>query len=458
MRMRNIRKKLISIVCIGIYIINLVSGPQVVEAAEYWPEGPEVSSQAAIVMEESTGTILYEKNMHDQHYPASITKILTALIAIENCPLNDVVTFSKEAVYKTEGSGIARDVGEEMTMEQCLYGMMLESANECAYAIAEHVGGTVDHFVEMMNEKAKELGCTESHFHNPHGLPDPEHVTSAHDMALIAQAAFSNETFRIICGSKTYTIPVTNKHPNAETYLVNHHKMLNPRETAEFLYEYCLGGKTGYTTMANATLVTYAEKDGMTLVCVTMDALGNNNYVDTRTLFDYCFDNFQVCNVAEETAQLETDMNKKNGILNNVSPFAKIDPNAVIVLPKASEFSEVTSKISYDKKDKNTIATLEYTFAKHNVGKVELLASDSKMQGFKFAKGSGIIEEEVDQNTGKIKNVKEINIGIFIKIIIGILIVLVGAVIIIKATGNTNTVRRKMRRNQPKTKIFKDRK
>ena len=159
--------------CLILTIISTVClGKVDVKAADYWPDAPETLSPSVILMEESTGTILYEKNMDEAHYPASITKIMTTLLALENGNLSDMVTFSDDAINNTEGSGIARDYGEQMTLEQCLYGVMLESANECAYAVAEHVGGTVENFVDMMNAKAKELGCTNTHFANPHGLQD----------------------------------------------------------------------------------------------------------------------------------------------------------------------------------------------------------------------------------------------------------------------------------------------
>ena len=263
---KRIKKKLVG--CIGAIAVTVcrfslnTQGSQL----QYWPQGPEVQSSAAIVMELSTGLILYEKNIHDVHYPASITKILTTLLAVENSTMDEVVTFSKDSVFNTEGSGIARDVGEEMTMEQCLYAVMLASANECAYAVAEHVAGDIQSFVDMMNERCAALGCKNTHFNNCNGLPDEQHYTSVYDMALIAREAYSNETFRIICGTKTYTIPFTNKHEDEETFLQNHHQMLYPYRTREHLYDYCLGGKTGYTLAANSTLVTYAEKDGMTLV------------------------------------------------------------------------------------------------------------------------------------------------------------------------------------------------
>ena len=151
-----------------------------------WPSGPSIVAESGIVMEVSTGTILYSKNMHAQYYPASITKIMTALLAMENCELDEQVTVPHEAVYmEDKGSHIALDEGEVLSVEDCLYGMMLASANDAAYALAIHIGGTIEKFAEMMNERARELGCEDSNFVNPHGLPDERHVSSAYDLSLI---------------------------------------------------------------------------------------------------------------------------------------------------------------------------------------------------------------------------------------------------------------------------------
>ena len=198
------------------------------KAEIYWPSGPGVQAEAAVVMEASTGTVLYEKNPHEQLYPASITKIMTTLLALEHCGLEEEVTFSYESVHNIDRNSthIFRDVGEIMTMEQCLYAVMLGSANDCAYAVAEHAGKGYENFIAMMNDKAASLGCVDTHFNNPHGLTEEEHYTSAYDMALISREALKNDTFRAITGTKRYTIPFTNKHPNEETPLVNHHKML----------------------------------------------------------------------------------------------------------------------------------------------------------------------------------------------------------------------------------------
>ena len=391
--------------CLILTIISAVClGKVDVKAADYWPDAPETLSPSVILMEESTGTILYEKNMDEAHYPASITKIMTTLLALENGNLSDMVTFSDDAINNTEGSGIARDYGEQMTLEQCLYGVMLESANECAYAVAEHVGGTVENFVDMMNAKAKELGCTNTHFANPHGLQDENHYTTAHDMALIAQAAYQNETFRIIIGTKMYTIPPTNKHAE-ETVLRNHHDMLCTYHNAnrKYLYPYCVGGKTGYTATANSTLVTYAEKDGMTLICVVMNTQSPNQFIDTVNLFDYAFDNFQVLNVAENDTNYSAETTVDNGNLNNIAPFVELDKDAVIVLPKTAEFSDTSSSVEYNDSDPEIAGSITYTYAGRNVGKADIKTTGVVVEGYAFDNESTEEEEQEAVSTVQLK-------------------------------------------------------
>lgn len=391
--------------CLILTIISAVClGKVDVKAADYWPDAPETLSPSVILMEESTGTILYEKNSDEAHYPASITKIMTTLLALENGNLSDMVTFSDDAINNTEGSGIARDYGEQMTLEQCLYGVMLESANECAYAVAEHVGGTVENFVDMMNAKAKELGCTNTHFANPHGLQDENHYTTAHDMALIAQAAYQNETFRIIIGTKMYTIPPTNKHAE-ETVLRNHHDMLCTYHNAnrKYLYPYCVGGKTGYTATANSTLVTYAEKDGMTLICVVMNTQSPNQFIDTVNLFDYAFDNFQVLNVAENDTDYSAETTVDNGNLNNIAPFVELDKDAVIVLPKTAEFSDTSSSVEYNDSDPEIAGSITYTYAGRNVGKADIKTTGVVVEGYAFDNESTEEEEQEAVSTVQVK-------------------------------------------------------
>jgi D-alanyl-D-alanine carboxypeptidase len=381
-------KKIIAKALAFLFIINTIFVLNVTEAraADYWPSGVDVVAESAIVMEQETGTILYEKNMDAVHFPASITKIMTALIVLENCELDETVKFSAEAVYGTElgSSSIARDVNEQMTVEQTLYGMMLESANECAYALGEHVAGDIPSFVNMMNDKAKELGCTNTHFNNTNGLPDDEHYTSAHDMALIARAAFAIPKFAEIVGTKNYTIPPTNKHADP-TPLNNHHQMLHYYKSNKYIYEYCLGGKTGYTAVAGATLVTYAKKDGMTLICVVMKDTTTDQYLDTTNLFEYCFDNFSAYKVSD-FASISEDNIDVTGILSENSELIKVDEKGRIVIPKAASVLDVVSSVvPYSTKDDpSVIGQLIYIYADRNVGSANLKFTSAATGSYPF--------------------------------------------------------------------------
>ena len=258
-----------------------------------WPQGPQIEAEAAVVMDADTGAFLYSKNMDRKEYPASITKIMTALVAIENADLNCKIKFSENAVYNLEeGSSHAGiQVGEILSMRRALYGLMLESANDVANGIAEKVGGSISGFADMMNAKAAELGCVNTHFTNPHGLQDENHYTCARDMALITQAALKHPTFRKIAGTTTYTCPKTNKVAD-ERYWYNHNQMI--QKDAQYYYEGCFGGKTGFTSDALNTLVSYAERDGRTLICVELHVNGKDKaYSESHAMLDYAFENFQ---------------------------------------------------------------------------------------------------------------------------------------------------------------------
>ncbi len=386
----NIQKKLCGIMAGFLCIILCGTFP--VQAQGYWPAGPNVEAVSAVVMEASTGAILYEKNPHEQLYPASITKIMTTLLALENSDLQEEVTFSYESVHNIDRNSthISRDTGEIMTMEQCLYAVMLGSANECAYAVAEHTGKGYDNFVAMMNEKAASLGCTDTHFNNPHGLTDPEHYTSAYDMALISQAALENETFRLITGSKRYTIPRTNKHPNEETPLVNHHKMLTSYQgEQQYLYKDCIGGKTGYTDLARNTLVTFAERDGMTLICVVMKDSVAGQYTDSKALMDYCFSNFSMWNVSEHESAYMVKGTANGEIFGTEGSFVELDEEDQIVLPKNALFTDASYKAVTAKGEEQVVAALQYTYDGHVVGKARLKLVAPEVEPYAFEKTSG---------------------------------------------------------------------
>lgn len=385
-RVKNKKRALCALLCffimIGCAAWGFFSGGTSVSAAEYWPEGPEIESPSVVLMELNTGTVLYEKEGGQKNYPASITKILTTLIALENSNMDEIVEFSRDAIDKTEGSGIARDYGEQMTMEQCLYAVMLASANECAYAVAEHVAGSVDEFVKMMNERAKKIGCLNTHFSNPHGLFDENHYTTAYDMALIAREAYKNETFRIITGTARYTIPPTNKH-DEPTDLQNHNELLYPWQR-NCQYEYCTGGKTGYTDVARSTLVEFAEKDGMGLVCVIMHTESPSHWTDSRALLDFGFESFQIYNIADNEATFKDMDISETGVLNNNKSFVRLDPDACVVLPATIIFTDAAVTLSYERVSKNVVGTLKYTYAGREIGEADIEKTDSKVQGFKF--------------------------------------------------------------------------
>lgn len=364
--------------------------PQTTYAKEYWPKGPSVEAKSAIVMEVNTGTILYEKKSHTKRFPASITKIMTTLLAIEICDMDEKVTFSEDAVFKNEGntSHISRNLGEKLTVEQCIYAVMLESANECAYALGEHIGeklgGDYRTFIDLMNKRAKELGCVNTHFNNCNGLPDENHYVCAYDMALISAEAYKNETFRTVCGSTSYTIPKTNKCKEPY-YCHNHHKMIYPWQGDDSqLYDYCTGGKTGYTDVARNTLVSFAEKDGITLVCVVMKDEKPYHYTDTRKLFEYCFDNFKALNILENESSLTSDT-KSTGLQNTNSSFVKLDKDAYIIMPKTAEFSDAKFEEDKEIAGTGTVAKLKYTYADRVVGSAAIVTTGAKVDNSYFS-------------------------------------------------------------------------
>lgn len=345
-----------------------------------WPQPPELEGGRAILMEANSGTVLYEKNSHEQGYPASITKIATAIVAIENGNFSDQVTFSSDAVFKTEGSGIWRDVDEVMTLEECMYAMMLESANECAYAIAEHVGGTYDEFIRMMNEKAASLGCEGTHFNNPHGLPDEEHLTTCYDMALISCYALQNDTFRRIVGTVRYDIPPTNKHEEI-TYLTNHHKMM--KQSERVYYEPCIGGKTGYTQVSGHTLATFAQEGDVTLVTVVMQEDKTSQYEDTRKLLDWGFENFYNTNIA---GNLELAGGQAEPGFLAEAGFAGVDKDAVVTLPKGVPFSETVQELAESGNDRTVAGTLRFTYKDKAVGTADIVRTMDEVRTYPFQK------------------------------------------------------------------------
>ncbi len=254
---------------------------------------PSVKSDSVVVINRLTGEILFEKNCDKKMYPASTTKLMTGLLGAEKGRMADYVTMSYNSIwgFDRDSSHIALDVNEEVRFEQLMYGLMLASGNECAMGIAETISGSTDAFVKMMNDRARELGATGTHFANPHGLHDEAHYTTARDMALIARAAVSNEKLLEIMSTTQYTIPPTNKQAN-ERVFNNTHKMLAGRE---YYYEGVVCGKTGWTPEAGNCLVTYAKQSGIELIVAVFGGKSAAGCcTDTANLLDYFFENYEM--------------------------------------------------------------------------------------------------------------------------------------------------------------------
>lgn len=334
---------------------NVSATPEAAHSATYsqaadtdsvkgWPSGPCIEGQSAVLMDAVTDTILYSKNADDKLYPASITKIMTALLACENLKMSDTITMSQEAAYGIEAgsSTIYAETDEVFTVEQALMALMLESANEMALALAEKTSGSVKKFVELMNQRAAQLGCKNTHFNNPNGLPDETHYTTASDMMKIAKAAWYNPLFRKFVTTQTYEIPPTNKQSETR-YLLNHHKMMAGQSYA---YDGVLGGKTGYTNDAGNTLVTYAKRGNSILIAVVLNST-NGAFLDTTSLFDYGFDNFEKVdlNVDSDPAPTKFLPSEKYLLKNNGNtyPFYYMR-HVYVTVPTGTDVSTLTRK------------------------------------------------------------------------------------------------------------------
>lgn len=348
---------------------------------ENWPVGPVVGAEAAILIEANTGTILYAKNIHLQEYPASTTKIMTTLLATELCELDEVVNFSHKAVFSNPPgySGIAMDVGQALTMEQCLNAILIRSANEVAFAVAEHITKTTDWtvFADMMNKRAAELGALNTHFTNPNGLPDEDHFTTAYDLAMMGRAFFANEMLCRISLTRRLEIPASDRLPHEKLELSS----MQIIPTGQYAYEYIVGCKTGYTDEARSCLVSCAEKDGLRLICVVLRDEAPYHYTDTIALFDYGFSNFHKVNISQTDTKYNIDniglFYTGNDILGSSRPLLSLDREDYIVMPGTVSFEDLESVVSYDTDHPNQAAVITYICHGVDIGSI----------GVNFAKG-----------------------------------------------------------------------
>lgn len=418
-----------------------------------WPIGPAISAESAILMDADTGVILYAKNIHKKSYPASTTKLLTCLIAMERGNLDDMVPFSHEAVFTVPvgGSNMGMDEGESITLEEALYGILVASANEVANAVGEYVSGSIEDFIADMNERAAELGCTDSHFVNTNGLHDENHYTSAYDLALISSRFFQNEMLCKIGNTPRYHFEATATQPD-DFYKNNKHRLIN----GEIPYEGIVGGKTGYTDDARQTLVTCAERNGMKLVCVVLNEEKPRQFTDTVELFDYGFNNFQVMNISEneDKYQIESSgfLQTGNDIFGSSKPILSIDSDSYVIIPNTISFDDLDSVIDYHVSSENRIAQIRYSYHDSYVGCAYLDLASNNASSYDFdtnMETTDISVEKTEPEPSKTNtifvNVKKVLIGILIFGSVTILLFILRAFI-------TNGQNARRRRNKIKRK------
>ena len=348
------------------------------DSTDLWPVGPQTSVKAALVMDVSTGVVLYRKDAYSPYAPANISQLMTSLIALEFCDLNDKMTMTANAETSVSGSRVGLTRGESITIESALYGILLASGNEIAYGLAEHISGTKDAFVTAMNTRAEELGCTGTNFTSPHGEDNDKHYTCAYDMGLIAREIFKHPEFRLIAGTRTYTIPATDKKEARP--IANKHLMVKKT----YQYSFAVAGKVGYSKPAGYTGVTFAEKDGKTILCVILGASTENAlYDETKALCNWCFENFKSYNIQENelggNATFSALFNEtKQFAVTETDPIIGIDSKSTVVVPAGVDFKDITKRVDFKEIEnyyhgENVIGTINYSFGGIYVGSAEII-------------------------------------------------------------------------------------
>ena len=405
--MKRLRRLLISLMITALMAAGM---PMTAFAKPDWPSDTGIESEAGIVMDADSGAVLFGQNIHVQKAPASITKILTALVVIENSSLDDTITFSHDAVYNVEdGSGNKNSIeeGDTLSVRDCLYLLLMRSSNQAANALAEHVGGSRDGFVKMMNEKTAELGCENSHFANPSGLNDDTQLTSVYDMALIASAAYKNDTLLTISKDKSYRLPATKNNPDGVTIQPEHKLLITTDTESPNYYPYAVAGKTGYTSIAGQTLVTYAIKEDRRQIAVTMKSTQATHYQDTIALMDFGFLRFKNVNISEnETAYTSGDQPVQIGDNSYQPSDLSMDTLAVITLPKDASFADAEKTVVTDLPEdapQGAVALLSYKYNDRKIGQVYLIsasAAEAEANGETASDDGNTASDSAASNTG----------------------------------------------------------
>lgn len=346
-----------------------------------------INSKAGVLVELSTGKILFEKNSTEKMFPASTTKIMTAILVLENSNLTDTVTVSSTALENIPTGYVTCNlqVGEELSVENLLYALMVPSANDAAYVLAEYIGGSVNGFSNMMNSKALELGCTNTHFVNPNGIHDEAQYSTAYDLYLIAKYAMQNETFRKLVSTTTYTLPATNKYPSADRVLKTTNALINPN-SKNYYYKYAVGIKTGYTSEAGNCLVSMASRDGLEFISVTLGGGStssglNTRFVDTKKLFDYAYDNFTLTKLKEKNSIITT-IEIENATKETKNLDLLIQDSITVINNKETDTEGILPEIKLNEnllapiQAGDTIGTIKYTVDDVEYSSVLLASTD----------------------------------------------------------------------------------
>lgn len=344
---------------------------------------PSVLSESAVLIDANSGTILAQKNADKKMYPASLTKIMTAILAIEMGELTDVITVDDDTPHEIYGSHIALEEGEILTLKDLLHALMLPSANDAASTIAKHYGGSLDGFVKLMNQKAKDLGAFNTNFNNPHGLHDLNHYSTAADMALITQYAMKNETFKKIVATTKYEIQTTNKKDepryfttlNKLLYNTGYNQILVDGVYISPYYEYATGAKTGYTPEAGNCLVATATKDGTELIAVTMKGISLEMYQDVHNLFNYGFKEYENAILINKDTYIK-NVKITNGDSKEISIITENDLTALV---EKDSLGDIKSNVIMDDItlpiEKNAVVgKIEYTLNNEVIGVVNLIS------------------------------------------------------------------------------------
>lgn len=333
-----------------------------------WPSGPAIGAEAAILMDADTGQILYAKNIDERLMPASTTKIMTCLTALKRgANMSDVITVSQAAIDANdpEGSNMGLYAGEQLTLEEIMTGILVCSANEGCNALAEHMAGSMDGYVDYMNEEAAKMGLTNTHFVTTNGLPDPDHYTTARDLATIAREFFSYDILCRLSSTPYVELEETDTHRAHSLYSKN--KLYKNRD---YEYPYLLGSKTGYTDDARQTLVSAAEKDGTRLICVILMEEAPYQFEDTVNLFDYGFANFSYSRISDFENTFDTGSNYLSD--STYGSLISLNTDVKVLLPNSADLSNITSDITYRESCSPYFADVNYYYNGYYIGKAGL--------------------------------------------------------------------------------------